>query len=67
MYLLPKNKKGKLEIFDVNGRLIYELHLPQWSTMQEISLPSFITAGVYNCVITSEDKRVNRKIAMIKE
>jgi hypothetical protein len=67
MYFLPQNKKGRLEIFDVNRRLIYELQLPQWSTMQEVSLPSWISSGVYNCVITSGDKRVNRKIAVIKE
>ncbi len=39
MYLLPQNKAGKLEIFDINGRAVYSQNLPQWSTLQFISLP----------------------------
>jgi len=66
MYLLPQNKKGKLEVYDVNGRKVYEMNLPPWSTMQSISLPSSVGSGVYNCVIVSGGERVNRKIAVIK-
>ncbi|MFM7768111.1 MAG: T9SS type A sorting domain-containing protein [Bacteroidota bacterium] len=67
MYLLPQNQKGKLEVFDVNGRKVYEMNLPKWSTMQVVSLPESVTSGVYNCVISSADKRVNKKIAVLKE
>ncbi len=54
-------------MFDVNGRKIYETNLPPWSTMQEVVLPSGVSAGVYNCVITAGGSRVNRKIAVIGE
>jgi hypothetical protein len=67
MYLLPQNRKGKLEVFDVNGRKVYEMNLPQWSTMQVVSLPARAASGVYNCVISSGDIRVNKKIAVIRE
>jgi len=73
IYLLPhpsagsETGKGKLEIYDVNGRRVYEMNLPQWSTMQEINLPEFVTSGLYNCVITSGGLRVGRKIAVIKD
>jgi hypothetical protein len=67
MYLLPQNETGRLEIFDVNGRRVFEMNLPPWSTMQEVSLPSGISAGVYNCVITSGGERINKKIAVIKD
>ena len=66
-YLLPQNEKGKLEIYDVNGRKVYEMNLPPWSTMQSISLPVSVGSGVYNCVIVSDGERVNRKIAVFKE
>lgn len=67
MYLLPQHQSGKLEIYDVNGRRVYEMHLPPWSTMQYVSLPSHVASGIYHCVIGSGDMRVNKKIAVIKE
>jgi hypothetical protein len=66
-YLLPQNEKGLLEIFDVNGKKVYEMNLPQWSTMQQISLPDGFAVGVYSCSISSGFERVNRKIVVIKE
>ncbi len=64
-YLLPQNKTGTLTVFDVSGRKVYEMNLPQWSTMQQVLLPAGISAGVYNCVISSDGERVNGKIAVI--
>jgi len=66
VYLLPRNKEGIFEIFDVNGRKVYSLRLPHWSTLQQINLPN-LSNGLYNCVITSENFRATKKIAMIKE
>jgi hypothetical protein len=66
MYLLPQNKAGRLEIFDVNGRVVYSQNLPQWSTLQYISLPK-ISNGVYNCVITSGGERGSRKLVVFRE
>ncbi len=66
-YLLPQNEKGKLEIFDINGRKVFDLALPEWSTMQTIILPTTIASGIYNCSITSANERVHMKIVMINE
>jgi WD40 repeat protein len=67
MYLLPQNQKGNLEVFDVNGRKVYEMHLPPWSTMQVVTLPVGVASGVYNCVIRSGHERMNRKIVVFNE
>lgn len=66
LYLLPQNKKGRLNIHDINGKSIYEINLPPWSTMQNISLPSTIADGIYNCVINSGIARVNKKLVVIR-
>ncbi|MBL0070320.1 MAG: T9SS type A sorting domain-containing protein [Bacteroidetes bacterium] len=66
-YLLPQNQPGKLEVFDINGRRIYEMNLPHWSTMQEVNLPKSISSGVYNCVITSGGERGNKKVVVYRE
>jgi hypothetical protein len=65
-YLLPQNKKGMFEIYDVNGRKIFSYALPQWSTMQYFSLPE-LSSGIYNCIITSGSERVSRKVAVVRE
>ncbi len=66
MYLLPQNQKGKLEIFDINGKAVYTQNLPQWSTLQFISLPK-LSNGVYVCSITSNNQRVNKKLVIYNE
>ncbi len=66
IYLLPQNKSGTLQIFDINGKAIYKQNLPPWSTMQYISLPK-IANGVYNCTITSNNERVHKKLVVFKE
>jgi hypothetical protein len=62
IYLLPQNKSGRLEVYDMNGRRFYEMNLPQWSTLQQVSLPKGISGGVYNCVVTSGNERVSKKL-----
>ncbi|MBE7510761.1 MAG: T9SS type A sorting domain-containing protein [Bacteroidia bacterium] len=66
MYLLPQNKSGKLEIFDINGRVVYSQNLPPWSTLQSVSL-SRVANGVYNCSITSNGERVHKKLVVFNE
>jgi hypothetical protein len=66
IYLLPQNKKGTLHIFDVTGKEVYKQNLPQWSTLQNISLPK-LSSGVYNCTITSAGERVNKKLVILFE
>ena len=66
VYLLPQNKSGILQIFDIAGKKVFSYNLPPWSTMQYISLPK-ITSGVYQCVISSSNERVHKKLVVFKE
>ncbi len=66
-YLLPQNLKGKFELLDINGSRVYEMNLPQWSTLQYISLPESVADGIYNCVISSDGWRVSKKLAVIRD
>ncbi|MCC7513364.1 MAG: T9SS type A sorting domain-containing protein [Bacteroidia bacterium] len=66
MYLLPQNSKGTFEVFDITGKIICKQNLPQWSTLQYISLPK-IAHGIYNCTITSNNERVHKKLVVFKE
>lgn len=65
-YLLPQNKPGCFEVFDVNGRKVYTMPLPRWSTLQQIKLPK-LSSGIYNAFITSAGYRVSKKIAVVTE
>ncbi|MBL7928623.1 MAG: T9SS type A sorting domain-containing protein, partial [Bacteroidia bacterium] len=81
LYLLPPDKSGVFSVYDINGRKVYEQKLPQWSTVQSINLMSGgrhapvtlkgsnapIADGIYQCVITSGNERVVKKVAIIKE
>jgi hypothetical protein len=73
IYLLPYastgsvSEEGKLEIIDITGKIVYEMRLPQWSTFQQITLPEYISDGLYYCVMTTGDFRWNKKIAVLKE
>jgi hypothetical protein len=64
-YLLPQNKHGWFEVYDVNGRRVFRMPLPQWSTLQLINLPN-LSDGIYNAAIISGSERANRKIVVIK-
>ena len=70
IYLLPQSatggQTGTLQIFDIAGKQIYQQNLPPWSTMQYISLPK-IANGVYQCVISSGNERVHKKLVVFKE
>ncbi len=66
MYLLPQNEKGKLEIFDINGRAVYSQNLPQWSTMQFVSLPK-IANGIYAIKINSDNLSITKKLIIHHE
>lgn len=65
-YLLPQNKGGWFEIYDVAGKVVFKYPLPPWSNEQSFKLP-YLSNGVYNCVITSDNKWVSKKVAVIKE
>jgi hypothetical protein len=65
VYLLPQNKKGLFEVFDVMGKKVFSYVLPPWSTLQNFDL-RFLGGGVYNCVITCNNYRTTKKLAIIK-
>jgi hypothetical protein len=65
MYLLPQNKSGAFEVYDISGRKVFKISLPLWSTLQSISLPN-LSDGIYNATIISGRERVNKKIAIMK-
>lgn len=66
IYLLPQNKAGIFEVFDINGRKVFSQTLPPWSTLQMIKLPELLS-GLYNSVITSANERVSRKVAVLNK
>jgi hypothetical protein len=66
IYMLPQNKEGKLEIYDINGRRVYEMRLPPWSTLQQIDV-TFLSSGVYSCVVSSGGYREVRKLVVVRE
>lgn len=64
-YLLPQKKSGVFEMYDVTGNVILKYMLPPWSNEQSFVLLE-LADGVYNCTITSDGKRVGKKVAVIK-
>ena len=65
-YLLPQNKSGTFEMYDVTGKVVYRYTLPPWSNFQSFNLTG-LHDGIYQCVITSDGKRAVKKLAVIKE
>jgi len=65
-YQLPQNTSGILEIYDVNGSLIWSRPLPAWSTFQKIVLSDKITSGIYLIVIKAGNGYSSRKLMIDK-
>ncbi len=63
IYFLPKNQDGLLQIVDITGKMIFEMRLPQWSTLQNIYLPN-LAQGIYALKITSGGSSVVKKIVL---
>ncbi|MEP7169727.1 MAG: T9SS type A sorting domain-containing protein, partial [Bacteroidota bacterium] len=64
-YSLPQNKSGWLEIFNSDGKIIYNLSLPPWSSLQHIDLP-YYSSGIYMWKIKSDDMQKFGKLIIIK-
>ncbi|MEY3311772.1 MAG: Secretion system C-terminal sorting domain, partial [Bacteroidota bacterium] len=62
---LPQNKVGRLEVFDMTGRMVYFQNLPPWSTLQQIDL-GFLESGLYNFVISSDLYRKGQRLAIVR-
>jgi hypothetical protein len=65
VYLLPQNKSGKFEVYNITGQLVFEMNLPPWSTLQFVKLPE-LSNGVYTCVIRSGYERAASKLVLIR-
>jgi hypothetical protein len=65
-YLLPHNKKGLFQLINTNGQVVYHYPLPQWSNEQDLKLP-LLANGIYSATIISDNKRVSKTIAIIRE
>ncbi|MBK6643066.1 MAG: T9SS type A sorting domain-containing protein [Bacteroidetes bacterium] len=65
-YLLPQNESGMFEVVDVTGKVVFKYPLPPRSNEQSLKLPQ-LANGIYNCVITSDNQRVSKKIAVMRE
>jgi hypothetical protein len=65
IYLLPQNQKGMFEVYDITGKKVFNFSLPQWSTLQNFDL-GFLNNGIYNCSISSNNQRVNKKLIILK-
>jgi hypothetical protein len=65
VYLLPQNKSGKFEVYNMTGQLVFEMNLPPWSTLQFVKLPE-LSSGVYTCVVKSGYERAATKLVMMR-
>jgi hypothetical protein len=65
-YLLPQNKNGTFQIYDITGKVVFKYPLPPWSNEQELKLPQ-LANGIYNASIISDNKRVSKTIAIMNE
>ncbi|MBK8414572.1 MAG: T9SS type A sorting domain-containing protein [Bacteroidetes bacterium] len=64
MYLLPQNKLGRLEIYDVTGKVVYSKTCRP-STIQAIALPH-LANGIYNVVVKSATEWVSKRLLCLK-
>ncbi|OQB58314.1 MAG: hypothetical protein BWX95_02739 [Bacteroidetes bacterium ADurb.Bin141] len=66
IYLLPQNQKGVFEVYDVTGKKVFSYNLPQWSTLQFISLPK-LSNGIYAIKINSDNLSITKKLIIHHE
>ncbi len=66
VYMLPQNKAGVFDLFDINNKKVFSYHLPPWSTLQSFTLPN-LANGIYSCVISSDSQRATKKLMLIKD
>jgi hypothetical protein len=65
VYLLPQNKNGVFEIYNITGQLVFEMNLPPWSTLQFVRLPE-LSGGVYTCVVRSGNEQAATKLILMR-
>lgn len=62
---LTHDKGGLFEMFDMNGRKVHALQVPQWNN-QTITLPA-LAQGLYQCVLTTNNSKINKKVSVINK
>jgi hypothetical protein len=65
LYLLPQNRSGVFEVYDITGKKVFTYPLPPWSTLQHFDL-GFLNEGIYQCIISSNGQRAVKKVVVIK-
>jgi Secretion system C-terminal sorting domain len=65
MYLLPQNKSGVLEVYNLQVQLMFQSNLPPWSTLQHFNL-STLADGLYQCVLKSDGYSVSKKLVLMR-
>jgi len=65
VYLLPQNKNGVFEVYNMTGQRVFEMNLPAWSTLQFVKIPE-LSNGVYTCVIKSGNERAGMKLVLMR-
>jgi hypothetical protein len=65
VYILPQNKSGVFEVYNIAGQLVYQMNLPAWSTLQFVKMPE-MSNGVYTCVIKSGYERAGMKLVLMR-
>jgi len=63
-YLLPQNKDGEFELYDLKGNKVFAMQLPPWSTFQSIEITNLV-GGIYQGVINSDGMRVVKKVVIV--
>lgn len=63
-YQLPQNSQGQLEIRDIDGKIIWTMQLPAWSTMQRIHLTKRLSSGIYIITIKSQNYFTAHKLVI---
>ena len=64
-YLLPQNANGRLEVIDINGRVIYNQYLPLWSTLQNLNLS--LPSGIYALKLSSKNYFTTKRFLVQKQ
>ncbi len=65
IYLLPQNKSGMFELYDVTGKKVFTYILPPWSTLQHFDF-SFLSNGMYHAVLTSDGFTKAEKLVLLR-
>lgn len=55
-----------LQVYDINGKIIFTQNLPPWSNEQNINLIN-LREGIYLVVVLNGKKRISKKIIVMKE